>query len=175
MALPSSRATPVNTCHGLRPRRCPGYSPFRIPDCCLPLIPQRRLSSCYAELILTGRNYTFFGAQYTACTLAPSGSRLPSPGLPADFATELAATLCSGGNFAACGDHPLGNNIEFHLLMETPNDSGFTGREKKPGSVNTALFLQISACSSPLALTMSCYSVKNLSIFLPAVTPARSP
>ena len=58
------------------------------------------------------RNYTFFGAQYTACALAPSGFRLPLPGLPADFATELVANLCSGGTLTR-SDHPLGNIIEF--------------------------------------------------------------
>ncbi len=33
--------------------------------------------------------------------------------MPADFATELVANLCSGGTLAF-GDHPLGNIIEFH-------------------------------------------------------------
>jgi hypothetical protein len=36
--------------------------------------------------------------------------------LPADFAAELVANLCSGGAFA-CGNHPLGNIIEFHPLL----------------------------------------------------------
>ena len=127
--LPSSRATPLSTCPGLRPRRCPGHLPFRFRDCCLPLHQKRRLSFYNAELILTVRNYTFFGALYRACTLAPSGFRLPLPGLPADFATEPAATLCSGGTLVS-GDHPLGNSVEFHLHMETPNDSGFAGRDE---------------------------------------------
>jgi hypothetical protein len=35
-------------------------------------------------------NYTFFGAQYRACTL---GFGLPSPGLPVDFTTDLPARL----------------------------------------------------------------------------------
>jgi hypothetical protein len=38
-------------------------------------------------------NYTYFGAQYTACILDPSGFGLLSPGLPADFSTDLVANL----------------------------------------------------------------------------------
>ncbi len=70
----------------------------------------------------------FFGAQYRACTLAPSSSRLPLPGLPVDFATGAVANLSPGRAFV-CNDHLLGNNIKFHLLMESPDDSGFNGRE----------------------------------------------
>jgi hypothetical protein len=44
-------------------------------------------------------NYTFFGAQYRACTLDPSSFALPLPGLHVDFTTELAASLYSGGIF----------------------------------------------------------------------------
>ena len=57
-------------------------------------------------------DYTYFGAQYTACTLAPSGFGLPLPGLPANVTTDLLAKLWSGGTFQNNG-HPLGNNIEF--------------------------------------------------------------
>jgi hypothetical protein len=94
-------------------------------------------------------NYTFFGAQYRACNLAPSSFRLPLPVLPVDFANELLAKLYSCGIFAnrllksgassvkrltarsillsaraspakrciagAMCNHPLDNNIEFHL------------------------------------------------------------
>ena len=49
-----------------------------------------------ARVILADHNYTFFGAQYRACTLDSSGSRLPLPGLPAEFTTELPAKLYSG-------------------------------------------------------------------------------
>ena len=52
--------------------------------------------SLTARVILADHNYTFFGAQYRACTLVSSGSRLPLPGLPAEFPTELPARLCSG-------------------------------------------------------------------------------
>ena len=38
MALSSSRFAHLNPCPGLRPRWCPGCSPFRIQDCGLPLI-----------------------------------------------------------------------------------------------------------------------------------------
>jgi len=36
MALPSSQATLMRTCPGLRPRWCPEHSPMRTQDCCLP-------------------------------------------------------------------------------------------------------------------------------------------
>jgi hypothetical protein len=45
-------------------------------------------------------NYTFFGAQYRACNLAPSSFGLPLPNLPVDFANELLAKLYSCGIFA---------------------------------------------------------------------------
>ena len=38
-------------------------------------------------------NYTFFGAQYTACILDPSGFGLSSQSWPADFTTDLVANL----------------------------------------------------------------------------------
>ncbi len=59
--------------------------------------PTRRLSLRYAALILSDHNYTFFGAQYRACNLAPSSFGLPSPVLPVDFANELLAKLYSCG------------------------------------------------------------------------------
>src|SRR2546423_4281739 len=43
---------------------------------------------------------TYFGAQYRACTLDPSGFGLPLPGLPADFSSDLLARLWSGGTWA---------------------------------------------------------------------------
>jgi hypothetical protein len=44
VALPSSRATPMNACPALRPRWCPDRSPLRLQDCCLPATGNRRLS-----------------------------------------------------------------------------------------------------------------------------------
>ncbi len=48
------------------------------------------------QVILSDHHYTFFGAQYRAYALDSSGSRLPLPGLPAEFTTELPAKLYSG-------------------------------------------------------------------------------
>ena len=56
--------------------------------------------SCNCRIITIDHNYTFFGAQYRACNLVPSTFRLPSPGLPVDFTTDLLAILWSGGNSA---------------------------------------------------------------------------
>jgi hypothetical protein len=64
VALPSSRATPMDACPALRPRWCPQYSPLRIQDCCLPVTGNRRLSPQY---LLEGspavHDVTLFGAQ----------------------------------------------------------------------------------------------------------------
>ena len=64
VALPSSRATPVNACPALRPRWCPAYSPSRTQDCCLPATGNRRRSSLYRlESSPVVHDYTHFGAQ----------------------------------------------------------------------------------------------------------------
>jgi hypothetical protein len=44
VALPRSRVTPLMTCLALRSRWCPGHSPERTQDCCLPATANRRLS-----------------------------------------------------------------------------------------------------------------------------------
>ena len=71
---------------------------------------------------------TISGLHPTACSLAPSGFGLPLPSLPADFATDLLATLWSGGTLTVC-DHPLGNIIEFHEPKSIPIDLGLTRRD----------------------------------------------
>ena len=71
---------------------------------------------------------TISGLNHTACGLAPSGFGLPLPGLPADFATDLLATLWSGGILTVC-DHPLGSIIEFHGTKSNPNDLSLTWRD----------------------------------------------
>jgi hypothetical protein len=45
------------------------------------------------RIILSDHNYEYFGAQYRACTLVPSGFGLPLPGLPSDFTAALLARL----------------------------------------------------------------------------------
>jgi hypothetical protein len=81
MALPSSRVPPVKTCPALRPRWCPGYSPLRTQDCCLPALANRRLSprSCLEGYPVV-HDYTHFGApsrglpsRYTRLRTAPCG------------------------------------------------------------------------------------------------------
>ncbi len=96
MALPSSQATPMCTCPGLRPRRCPGYSRITHPG----LLPSSafKLSAftpqtCGSYPVST--TIQISGLNNAACTLASSGfpdtSRLP--GLPADVTTDLLARL----------------------------------------------------------------------------------
>src|SRR5262249_52536546 len=47
VALPSSRVPPVQTCPALSPRWCPGHSPKRTQDGCLPGPGNRRLPTTY--------------------------------------------------------------------------------------------------------------------------------
>ena len=91
--LQSSQATPVTACPGRGPRWCPDCSPYRNPNCCLPLCTKHRLSLPVSRKLFTNHNAQDFRAQYTACSLVPSGFGLPSPGLPADFTTDLLAKL----------------------------------------------------------------------------------
>jgi hypothetical protein len=77
--------------------------------------------SDYAVLILTDHNYTFFGAQYRACNLAPSSFGLPLPVLPVDFANELLAKLYSCGTFADLATQRLSKlSIEIYCMIHSP-------------------------------------------------------
>ena len=77
--------------------------------------------SDYAVLILTDHNYTFFGAQYRACNLAPSSFGLPLPVLPVDFANELLAKLYSCGTSADPATQRLSKlSNEIYCLIHSP-------------------------------------------------------
>ncbi|CAB1080752.1 hypothetical protein D1AOALGA4SA_8428 [Olavius algarvensis Delta 1 endosymbiont] len=66
-------------------------------------------------------NYTFFGAQYTACNLAPSSFGLPLPVLPVDFANELLAKLCSCGTSADPATQRLSKlSNEIYCMIHSP-------------------------------------------------------
>jgi hypothetical protein len=99
VTLPSSRVLPVTPCPALRPRWGPNHLPERGRDCCLPLVPPRRLwlpSLCCA-VILWSTTIHISGLHHTAWRLAPSGSILPLRGLHAEFAATLQARLWVGG------------------------------------------------------------------------------
>jgi hypothetical protein len=100
LALPSSQATPLDACPGLRPRWCPEHLPYRVQTYCLPNSLSRRLYFWLSKSYHRDHNHKFFGAQYRACILDPSGFELPLPGLPSDFTTDLLAMLWSGGTCA---------------------------------------------------------------------------
>ena len=94
------------------------------------LLPSAALQSVgfhpeLAEFIPMDHNYTFFGAQYRACNLAPSSFGLPLPVLPVDFANELLAKLCSCGTSA---DHAtqLRSKLrtEIYCLIHSPKSQG---------------------------------------------------
>lgn len=97
-ALPSSRVDPMNACPALRPRWCPARLPLRTQDCCLPPVGQRRLSlPGLWRVISMSTTIHFSGLNNAACILAPSGFKHPITGMHADFASDLPATLWSGG------------------------------------------------------------------------------
>ena len=93
-ALPSSRATPVETCPALRPRWCPSHLPYRNQDCCLPATQHRRLSLIMRLLTTTVHISGFDNA---ACALVSPGFVRPLLGLHAGFTTALLARRCAGG------------------------------------------------------------------------------
>ena len=78
VALPSSRVTPLMTCPALRPRWCPGHSPSRIQDCCLPAHGSRRLSPrCCWRVSSWTTTIPISGLNHAACHLATPGSAPP--------------------------------------------------------------------------------------------------
>ena len=92
--LPSSRATPVSTCPGLRPRWSPGHSPLRVQDCCLPVSPNCRLSLLQIRRIsLRSTTIHISGLNAEPAPLIPSGFGLPLLGWPSDFTTGLVVSL----------------------------------------------------------------------------------
>ena len=70
VALPSSRVPPLEACPALRPRWCPGHSPYRTQDCCLPALANRRLTT---TIHISGLNHA-------ACVLATPGFVRPLAG-----------------------------------------------------------------------------------------------
>ena len=85
MDLPSSRATPLSTCSDPGGVLNTCHSVFRVAAFrCIQSVGFLLHLQDYPNV----HNYTFFGAQYRACDLDPSGFRLPLPGLPADFSAD---------------------------------------------------------------------------------------
>ena len=94
VALPRSRATPMNPCPALRPRWCPRHSPQRVQDCCLPALANRRLSPRYTVRdILLSTTIHISGLNHAACILAHSSFVLPLLGWHVEFATDRLARL----------------------------------------------------------------------------------
>jgi hypothetical protein len=99
VALPSSRVPPVTPCPALRPRWSPWPSPCRASDCCLPLVPPRRLwlPSLRCAVILLSTTILISGLNPTAWGLAPSGSVLPLRGLHVEVTAPLLARRWGDG------------------------------------------------------------------------------
>ena len=98
LALPRSRVTPLHACPALRPRWCPGHSPWRIQDCCLPATAHRRLfPRCRLRTILWTTTLHISGLHHAACLLVPSSFVRPLLGVHVEFTPDLLARLWSGG------------------------------------------------------------------------------
>ena len=94
VALPSSRATPMNACPALRPRWCPAHSPWRTQDCCLPVHwKPSAFPSIPLEDILLSTTIHISGLNHAAYLLAPSSFVLPLLGVHVEFAPDLLARL----------------------------------------------------------------------------------
>ncbi|MFC1534573.1 hypothetical protein ACFL7M_14560 [Thermodesulfobacteriota bacterium] len=82
----------MTACPGLRPRWCPEYIAIPHPELLPSIICKMSAFSRIAGLSNDHKEQDF-GAQYTACSLDPSGLGLLLPGLPSDFTTDLLAKL----------------------------------------------------------------------------------
>ena len=91
--LPSSQVTPVTACPGLRPRWCPEYIAITHPELLPSIICKMSAFLPVFRKLSNDHKEQDFGAQYTACSLDPSGLGLLLPGLPSDFTTDLPAKL----------------------------------------------------------------------------------
>jgi len=91
--LPSSQVTPMTACPGLRPRWCPEYIAIAHPELLPSIICKMSAFLPVSRKLSNDHKEQDFGAQYTACSLDPSGLGLLLPGLPSDFTTDLLATL----------------------------------------------------------------------------------
>ena len=105
--LSSSQATPVCTCPARRPRWCPLDSPYRLQNCCLPSIRQRRLSPATAGLSSRTTNIQFSGLSHAAYTLATPGFTHTLTDYARRFATDPAANLL-WWELGSCPPSPTG-------------------------------------------------------------------
>ena len=131
--LSSSQATPVCTCPARRPRWCPLDSPYRLQNCCLPSIRQRRLSPALAGLSSRTTNIQFSGLSHAACTLATPGFTHTLLDMHAG-SLQIRRLTFSGENRAVSYPYSLGNIIQFHKLLSDPMDLNLTRHDGCPVS-----------------------------------------
>jgi len=143
LGLPSSRATPLRTCPGLRPRWWPSNSPLS----CSGLQPSTAYKvSAFppiAGLSLRTTTIHFSGLNTEPAILIPSA---PDSRLRAYLwgslqicwlsfnLVGLSKRRCQGKPCMDDGgirppEHPLGNNIEFQRFASYPNDSNLSRHE----------------------------------------------
>ena len=127
--LSSSQATPVCTCPARRPRWCPLNSPYRLQNCCLPSVRQRRLSPALAGLSSRTTNIQFSGLSHAACTLATPGFTHTLLDMHAG-SLQIRRLTFSGENRAVSYPYSLGNIIQFHKLLFDPMDLNLTRHEQ---------------------------------------------
>src|SRR5262249_29398335 len=117
-ALPSSRVSPMDTCPALRPRWCPGHSPKRTQDCCLPATEHRRLTT----------TLSISGLHHAAYVLATPSFVRPLTGRHVGSLLTRWLNLSQVG-LASCA-HPLGSNNQFHGVTPNSKVSGLTWRDQ---------------------------------------------
>jgi hypothetical protein len=126
VALPSSRVPPLEACPALRPRWCPGHSPSRARDCCLPALAHRRLSPPYRlRDIPLSTTIHFSGLHHAACLLAPPGFVRPLTGRHAGSLLTCWLDVRQMG-LEPQGSHPLGNTNQFHGFFTHSQGFGLT-------------------------------------------------
>jgi len=115
VALPSSRATPVEACPALRPRWCPG----RIAFTRLGLLPSAPLHgvgfpSGFNQGYPADHPYTHFGAPSRGLYLRYPRLHTSLHKDARGFATARLDRLWAGGTSIQLDSHPLGNYDPFH-------------------------------------------------------------
>ena len=105
----------MNTCPALRPRWCPGSSPLRLLDFCLPLFQQSRLSLSFPWLSSVHNNHLFRGS-----ITRPAPSLCPVSYLHYWFCTWISLLTCWLGfrqrdlsSAVKLDSHPLDNIDKF--------------------------------------------------------------
>ena len=108
-ALPSSRATPVETGSVLRPRWYPDHLPFCNQGCCLPKVYKSSAFICNFQTYSHDHNDTYFRAQSRGLPSRFFWLRNPVIGLTREVHCQPAGQVLIGWAFSgSCPESPTG-------------------------------------------------------------------